>query len=416
MATATNTTEGEIVLGGDLTGTADAPELVSTGVIPGVYSPVQRMYVDAKGRTVAVGKLTPAEMSALPLVATTSVKGVFTFDESKITGAGCGVLALNDATSTVKGGFSLGAGLGGTGAVVIDESTLPATGSSRGFVRVGTNVNVSSGVISVSDAGTSTKGVFVLGAGLGTSGGAVVLNESSAPATGAAPGFVLPSTGFTNTSGTISIPDATTSTKGVASFTGSSFSSSSGAVSVDPTALSLTLPAATGAAFGLVRVGTNLSVSGGVLSIPDATTSVKGVASFNSSHFTVATGAVSCPTEARTNVANTYTRSNGGAVQTVSGGSTYTPNFQTGEALADITLNQNLAINFPSTLAPAGTVVRRNIVLRYNAGTAYTVTLSGTYLTNKTLTFTNSASAAVDNLTLICTSTVCYAILNETFL
>lgn len=380
MATATNSTEGEIVLGGDLTGTADAPELVSTGVIPGVYSPVQRMYVDAKGRIVSVGSLTAAEMTALPLVATDSVKGVFSFNPAMLNGGGCGVLALNTATSSVKGAFSLGAGLSGTGVVSVNESGLPATGSVFGFVKSGANITNTAGVLSIADATDSVKGVFSLGSGLSVVAGAVVVDESTLPATGGSLGFVHPTTNITTTGGVIS------------------------------------LEIATGSVFGLVKSGGNITNTAGVLSIADATDSVKGVASFNSTHFTVSSGAVSVPSDARTNVANTYTKSNNGAVQTVAGGSTYTPNFQTGEAIADITLDQNLTINFPSVLAPSGTVVRRNIVLRFDAGTSYTVTLSGTYLTNRTMTFTNAASAAVDNLTLICTDTVCYAILNETFL
>lgn len=52
MALATNSTPGSIILGGDLTGTADAPQLRNSGVVPAAY-PLADIVVDSKGRIVS---------------------------------------------------------------------------------------------------------------------------------------------------------------------------------------------------------------------------------------------------------------------------------------------------------------------------------------------------------------------------
>ena len=60
MALATNSTPGSIVLAGDLTGSANAPELRVTGVVPGAYGPAN-IVVDAKGRLIYAKNATFAE-------------------------------------------------------------------------------------------------------------------------------------------------------------------------------------------------------------------------------------------------------------------------------------------------------------------------------------------------------------------
>ena len=270
MATATNSTLGEIVLGGDLTGAADSPQLISTGVTPGTYAPVQRIVVDSKGRIVAIGNVLFSDIQPL----------------------------LSTASSSVKGIFSIGFGLAASSQIAIKFSDLIATGSVFGAVKSGTNL--------------------------------------------------------TNTAGVLSIPDATSSVKGVASF-GSDFVVTSGAVAINPAAA------------------------------------------------------------VKTAVANTYTATQKGTLTAITGVSSYTPDFQNGTFLSNITLTSNLTINFPAVLAPAGTLVRHDIALRFNAGLLFSVTLDPAYVKNKTFAFTNALSAGVDVLTLLCTSTECFAFLNETF-
>jgi hypothetical protein len=54
-------------------------------------------------------------------------------------------------------------------------------------------------------------------------------------------------------------------------------------------------------------------------------------------------------------------------------------------------------------------------MITYSAGTAYSVSISGSYKTNATLAFTNAPVAATDLLTLLCTDTVCYTFLTPKF-
>jgi len=119
------------------------------------------------------------------------------------------------------------------GGSYVTISIQDATTGQKGAVQIGSNINVTSGTISVSDAdGTATKGVLKLSTtlqnGLSLSSGVLSL----ALATGATAGTVIVGTNIDVSTGTISVATATSSTKGVASFSSSDFSVTAGAVTL----------------------------------------------------------------------------------------------------------------------------------------------------------------------------------------
>jgi len=167
-------------------------------------------------------------------------------------------------------------------------------------------------------ATTSAKGVASFAtADFGVSSGAVSLNDAVVKSVGANSGLTTPSghkfnivgdssQGIT-TSGsganvTVTVADATVSSKGVASFATADFGVSSGAVSLDDAVLK-TITTDTGA--GLTPSSHGISIVGGegvdvthagaVITVAgeDATYTNKGIASFDTNDFTVSSGAVS---------------------------------------------------------------------------------------------------------------------------
>lgn len=150
MALATELTQGEIILAGDLAGdggaqTGSSPQLTHI-VTAGTYTPAQ-LTVDAKGRITAIGSTISTNINDY----------------------------IPDATAVSKGVVQVGAGLVVAGGVIsIDTLSLPdATAISKGIVEIGSGINVNSGVISIDDATTGTKGVVQIGNYLNVSAGIV---------------------------------------------------------------------------------------------------------------------------------------------------------------------------------------------------------------------------------------------------
>ena len=137
--------------------------------------------------------------------------------------------------------------------------TLPnATSSVLGGVKVGTNISVSSGTISVANGSTSAKGVVQL----------TNSTSSTSTTTAATPNSVKSAYDLANSkqspATTLSgygITDAYTKTEVDTAVNGAKY----------------TLPNATSSTLGGVKVGTNISVSSGTISVPDASIDTAGV-------------------------------------------------------------------------------------------------------------------------------------------
>lgn len=173
---------------------------------------------------------------------------------------------------------------------VMSLSVDVATGAQQGVVQIGTNINVSSGTISVSDAnGSATKGVLRLSAtdanGLNINLGVLSIDK----ATGTGYGVVQIGDNISVTDGEISVAFANgTTTFGVVKLN-----------SILDDGLYLTngeigVYKGSKAQFGVVKGGDYINFSSdGVFTVQEATTAQKGVAQFNSDYFDVASGVVS---------------------------------------------------------------------------------------------------------------------------
>lgn len=138
MATATNTTEGQILLSGDLTGTGENPELRASGVVPRAYNTtlgvpnstgaslgtVPKMVIDSKGRVVYAS----AVYGNLQFqVANSTTNGLVKVDGTTVTASG-GVLSSivsnpPVATSSVNGAIKGGGGI--TTGITFDDPGEP---------------------------------------------------------------------------------------------------------------------------------------------------------------------------------------------------------------------------------------------------------------------------------------------------
>lgn len=208
--------------------------------------------------------------------------------------------------------------------LTVQGDTIPLASQSLNFASSGDGISFAfdSGTntvtYSMATATTSAKGVASFAtADFGVSSGAVSLNDAVVKSVGANSGLTTPSghkfnivgdssQGIT-TSGsganvTVTVADATVSTKGVASFATADFGVSSGAVSLSDAVLK-TITTDTGA--GLTPSSHGISIVGGegvdvthagaVITVAgeDATYTNKGIASFDTNDFTVSSGAVS---------------------------------------------------------------------------------------------------------------------------
>lgn len=298
MALATTTTAGEIVLSGDLAGGTDAnfPELRASGVTPGTFNVVSRLAVDSKGRSLSISAITTSDVpAALFNVATTSSKGLVQLPAvaNSLTVTN-GVLSIVPASTTILGLSSWSLPF----AIAVDGSlsvALPdATTVVKGIVSVPSDgpFYVEDGKLSIRAATTLDTGIATIDTntlGINTAGGSTTIylganNGSNAIVPASATLFGAARAG-TNVvlagDGTLSVtlPTATTAAKGIVQVsTTSGLEIVNGVLSYNGGA------AATTTSTGSVRIGNGLSVDGaGVIAIPSATTTTKGIASVASS-------------------------------------------------------------------------------------------------------------------------------------
>lgn len=151
MALATNSTPGSIVLAGDLTGNANAPELRPTGVVPGTYASYD-IVVDSKGRIVHTQ---PAGTN----VAGYSVKGVVQVSQSTgLTLSGgdlYGALGTNTTEGVIKSGNATNVTIS-AGSIDVG-SNIPLTISLNVFTKSIRNAYASSSGVSLTPSFQNTS-------------------------------------------------------------------------------------------------------------------------------------------------------------------------------------------------------------------------------------------------------------------
>ena len=239
-------------------------------------------------------------------------------------------------TATIFTSFDIAADVGTTDNVAGGE-TLTISGDTGITTTVGNNsisIDLDDTSVTPKSYGSSTKTVAFtvdqqgrltaasetnvsatlnLSADSGTSSADVNGDSASADTLTVAGGTGI-STSVLGTTVTVTGDDATTTTKGIASFNSNDFSVSSGAVSIASGGVSntqlvnSTITVSSDSGSNAIDLGDTLTVSGGTgistsvsgdtitVTGDDATTTTKGVASFDSTDFTVTSGAVEVQT------------------------------------------------------------------------------------------------------------------------
>lgn len=294
MAAATNSTLGTICLAGDLAGTSSVPELAATGVKAKAYDSVSKIHVDSKGRIQWCGGAnfaTDIEPS-IPQAAS-GTAGVFRIGPN--INVNSGTISVNIASEDLSGIFKVGNNLEinqSTGAL---DVVLPtASASQKGVFQVGSGFAISAGVLSRdgADRNTSTtvKGVAKIGSNFNIDSGTLSVPSASTSVAGVA--IVDPTQLYLDTASNVLYPHACHSQLwGMVNGFSSDFSISDGVLSYTSPYSSVVASAST---LGMVKIGTGLYMSGdNALTVAqDASTSTKGFIEANTG-FSVSSGVLS---------------------------------------------------------------------------------------------------------------------------
>ena len=295
MAQATNTTLGEIKLAGDLAGSNNAllPELTSTGVAAGSYV-FPKVTVDQKGRILSASNSTSSDMLNLIPDASQTVKGLVkvgaNIDVTTSSVKGSQTISYNQTLTTSRAHGLATNAAPYTATITTDNGTVNVSVTAANVTSIQDVINSINSQMTIASVGLSSGDIVISSNTLGTASTVALSNDNLFRFI---PGFASVGVATAGTGlSTISIPDATSSTKGVVRI-GSGLSAVNGVVSVDVNSL----PAATVSSKGVVQPGPGIAVNSGVISVTpavDATASTKGVVQIGS-NINVSGGVISIP-------------------------------------------------------------------------------------------------------------------------
>lgn len=280
MTVATNTTEGQVILSGDLTGTGSAPELRASGVVPGDYK-MPSIVVDAKGRVIFARNLSDPEIRTLIPLATTSTLGLWSSRSNEGLEVFSQTVSVSYAGIDTIGGIrvnNLSTFTNGAGDLSVQVPV--ATASSFGIARIGANLSVNDGLVTADGWLPATASVNgMVSVNTSTDSGLTISNPSTGSieaivATNNRPGIVLINTEAANGGwnhlafdGTqqLNVHLAGNDIPGAIYGGNTEFESGSG-LSIDDNGFlnfsvgPLSFPTASASTSGVVRVGTGLEV------------------------------------------------------------------------------------------------------------------------------------------------------------
>lgn len=247
------------------------------------------------------------------------------------------------------------------------------TVNAKGLITSAANGNSGDLTPLIPIATTTSKGIASFSSTyFNVSGGNVSINTGGLPVSSSSVfGLVKSGTNIDNTGGTLSIADAAAATKGVASFNSTDFTVSSGAVSLNYAGITPNLTVASSINLGVVKTGSGITNTAGTISIADATTATKGIASFNSSDFSVSSGVVSVATTVgRTDVQNVWQRAQAHTAFALTYGATVTPDFSQSNVFT-LTATGNFTLANPTNVVAGTTYL---IIITQDATGGRTIT------------------------------------------